>query len=190
MPVRRLQAEVIRDAALRVSGEWNDKMFGPSVAVHITPFMQGRGKPATSGPVDGEARRSIYLEVRRNFLSPMMMAFDTPIPFNAVGRRNVSNVPAQALILMNDPFFVEQSQKWSRRLLGDPSLSFEQRLQRAYQTAFARPPTNLELKQARDFFSTQSQALQIANEQSQVDQRVWADYCHVLFNTKEFVFVR
>ena len=46
----------------------------------------------------------------------MMLAFDTPIPFNTMGRRNVSNVPAQALILMNDPFVVEQAKLWSQRM--------------------------------------------------------------------------
>jgi len=47
--------------------------------------------------------------VRRNFLSPMLLAFDTPIPFSTMGRRSLSNVPAQALILMNDPFVQEQA---------------------------------------------------------------------------------
>jgi hypothetical protein len=190
MPVRRLPAESIRDAALKVSGQLDAKLFGPSVAMHITPFMQGRGKPTISGPMDGDRRRSIYVEVRRNFLSPLMLAFDSPIPFNTVGRRNVSNVPAQALILMNDPFFAEQSQSWAKRLLADEALSFEQRVREAYLMALSRASDDIELEQAQSFFATQGQALGIANEQSFVDQRVWADYCHVLLNTKEFIFIR
>lgn len=46
----------------------------------------------------------------------MMLAFDMPIPFTTMGRRNISNVPAQALILMNDPFIVEQSRVWAKKL--------------------------------------------------------------------------
>src|SRR5213075_3151188 len=89
---------------------------GPAVPVALTPFQDGRGKPA-SGPLDGEGRRSVYLAVRRNFLSPFLLAFDTPIPFSTVGRRTVSNVPAQALILMNDPFVHQQADQWARRVL-------------------------------------------------------------------------
>src|SRR5262249_6763817 len=75
VPVRRLEAEAIRDSMLSVSGRLDLKMFGPSVAPHLTAFMDGRGRPGRSGPLDGEGRRSIYLGVRRNFLNPMFLAF-------------------------------------------------------------------------------------------------------------------
>jgi len=100
MRVRRMEGEVLRDWILAVSGRLDRRMFGPSVPVQLTAFMQGRGRPRQQGPLDGDGRRSIYIAVRRNFLSPMMLAFDTPIPFTTIGRRNVSNVPAQALILI------------------------------------------------------------------------------------------
>src|SRR5206468_709075 len=69
--VRRLDGEAIRDALLSVSGRLDTKLFGPSVPVHLTDFQQGRGRPE-SGPLDGAGRRSIYLSVRRNFLSPFL----------------------------------------------------------------------------------------------------------------------
>src|SRR5262249_31419330 len=116
MRVRRLEGEAIRDALLAVSGRLNRKRYGPSVAVHLNAFQDGGGRPA-SGPLDGDGRRSIYLAVRRNFLSPMLLAFDTPSPFSTVGRRTVSNVPAQSLILMNDPFVHQQARVWARRVL-------------------------------------------------------------------------
>jgi hypothetical protein len=187
--IRRLEGEAIRDAMLAVSGRLDPTPFGPSVPVHITPFMQGRGKPGQSGPLDGNGRRSLYLEVRRNFLSPMMLAFDTPIPFNTVGRRNQSNVPAQALILMNDPFVLEQAQRWSQRLLAGGG-SWEERVQRAYREAFARPPTEAEQAAVREFFATHAGPLAIPPEQIEDDPRLWTDLCHVLFNVKEFVFLQ
>ena len=101
--------------------------------------MEGRGRPG-SGPLDGGGRRSIYIKVRRNFLSPMMTAFDMPTPFNTVGDRGTSNLPAQALILLNDPMVVEQSRVWARRVLADKSLSARERIRRMYLSAFARPP--------------------------------------------------
>jgi hypothetical protein len=81
MPVRRLEAEAVRDAILAVSGRLDRRMFGPGVTPYLTPFMQGRGRPREAGPLDGNGRRGIYLDVRRNFLTPMFLAFDYPIPF-------------------------------------------------------------------------------------------------------------
>src|SRR5262245_64560520 len=81
MPIRRLEAEAVRDAMLAVSGRLDRAMFGKGPLPNLTDFMVGRGRPGTSGPLDGAGRRSIYLNVRRNFLTPMFLAFDYPVPF-------------------------------------------------------------------------------------------------------------
>src|SRR5262245_43673676 len=151
--------------------------------------MQGRGRPTASGPLDGLGRRSIYTEVRRNFLSPMMLAFDTPIPFSTYGRRNTSNVPAQALILMNDPFVIEQAKRWAERLLAIPADSFRTRLEQAFRGALARFPTDAEVQAAESFFATQAAARNIAARDTFQDRALWTDFCHVLMNAKEFVFL-
>ena len=116
MNVRRLEAEAVRDGLLAVSGRLVETMYGRSVPTHLTSFMEGRGRPGQSGPLDGDGRRSIYLGVRRNFLNPMFLAFDTPVPFSTMGRRNVSNVPAQALTLMNDPMAILLARRWADRV--------------------------------------------------------------------------
>ncbi len=168
-PPKRLEGEAIRDALLTVSGRLNATMQGPSVPIHLTSFMEGRGRPPHSGPLDGDGRRSIYIAVRRNFLSPFMLAFDTPVPFSTMGRRNVSNVPAQALILMNDPFVAEQARQWALRVLempaeelvkahgpaapvaADPAATAMARVTAMYRAAFARPPQPEELAAALDY---------------------------------------
>ncbi|HZL87066.1 MAG TPA: PSD1 and planctomycete cytochrome C domain-containing protein [Pirellulaceae bacterium] len=187
--VKRLEGEAIRDAILAISGRLDRKQFGPSVPVHLTPFMQGRGRPAASGPLDGDGRRSIYIAVRRNFLPPMMLAFDTPVPFSTVGRRNVSNVPAQALILMNDPFVVEQAKLWAKKVLADPGKMPHQRIERMYLEALARPPTASETEAVIQFVSSQAREHGLAEAQYAGDERAWADLAHVLVNAKEFLFV-
>jgi hypothetical protein len=183
MGVRRLEAECIRDAILAVSGRLDRKMYGRGVLPYLTPFMIGRGRPA-SGPLDGAGRRSLYINVRRNFLTPMFLAFDYPIPFTTIGRRSVSNVPAQALTLMNNPFVVEQAARWARRELADKNVSAAKRITRMYVTAFGRPPTTSELNEALGFLVEQGKEYGRAD-----DPRAWGDLCHVLMNVKEFIFI-
>ena len=182
-PIRRLQAEAIRDSMLAVSGRLDRTVGGPSVPVHVTPFMDGRGKPG-SGPLDGNGRRSLYIEIRRNFLPPMMLAFDFPSPFSTMGRRTVSNVPAQALILMNDPFVVEQAKRWATRVL-DGKGSVEECVERMYQTALCRAATPAEMTAMTEFIEAQAKIYGAKAD----DLRVWTDAAHVMFNMKAFVFL-
>lgn len=184
MPVRRLQGEAIRDAILSISGRLDKKMFGPPVAVHLTSFMEGRGRPR-SGPLDGAGRRTIYQEVRRNFLSPMMLAFDMPQPLSTFGRRTSSNVPAQALIMMNDPFVVQQAQLWAKRILNGSSATTLENVITAYETAFGRKPSADEQQAAEAFLTTQAKA----HGEAKPGEKAWTDLCHVLFNVKEFTFI-
>jgi hypothetical protein len=189
MPVRRLEAEAIRDAILAVSGRLDPTVQPSPVEVYLTPFMEGRGRPQQGGPLDGEGKRSVYVSVRRNFLPPMMLAFDFPVPFNTIGRRTVSNVPAQALILLNDPFVIEQASVWAKRVLAEPGLTPRQRVGRMYEQAFARPPTDQEADEAIAFLHAQGQTLGLSTDTRVTDVRVWADLAHVLFNVKEFIFL-
>ncbi len=180
MNVRRLDAESVRDAMLAVSGRLDLRVGGPSIPTHLTPFMEGRGRPSKSGPLDGEGRRSLYLDVRRNFLSPLLLAFDFPAPATCIGRRNVSNVPAQALTLLNDPFVIAQANLWSERVRADSALPAA-RLDSLYRTAFGRLPSDRERAESLAFV----QAMTKEHDEA----RAWGDLCHVLINAKEFVFV-
>ncbi len=185
VPMRRLEAEALRDALLAASGRLDRSMGGPSIPPHLTPHMEGRGRPSHSGPLDGAGRRSVYLAVRRNFLPPFFLAFDYPIPFTTVGRRNVSNVPSQALMMMNDAFVHETALRWARRLLAEPGLDTRDRLTRLYLTAYARPPREHEVAAALDFLGNHP-----LRGSSGSEEAAWADLCHVLINSKEFLFVQ
>ena len=184
---RRLEAEAIRDAMLSVSGSLDPTMYGESVPVHLSEFMTGRGRPRTSGPLDGNGRRSLYTSVRRNFLPPMMLVFDMPIPFTTFGRRNTSSVPAQSLTLLNDPFVAGQAERWAGQLVTLKELDAEERIQHMYLTAFAREATEEEIQGAIDFLHTQAATYAISSEAWLNDRRPWKDYCHAVFNMKEFI---
>ena len=189
MRVRRLEGESIRDSLLKVSGQLDPKAYGPSEKIHLTSFMTGRGRPRESGPLDGANRRSIYVEVRRNFLSPFLITFDTPIPFTTFGKRSQSNVPAQSLVLMNDPFVIQQAEAWATKLQG-LDISNEAKLIHVYETALGRLPTGEETRSARQFLKEQKRAyLKNVNGPEEAGKSAWADLCHVLFNVKEFIYI-
>ncbi len=179
--MRRLEAEEARDAILAVSGRLDLKMYGPGVPPHLTPFMEGRGRPGRSGPLDGDGRRSIYINVRRNFLTPFLLAFDYPNPFTTIGRRNISNVPAQPLTLLNDPFVVAASRDWAERLLAAEFKTDADRIGAAYLQAFGREPTDSESRSVSAFLEARRRATN--------DLEAWTETCHVLFNVKEFIYI-
>ena len=93
--------------------------------------------------------------------------------------------PAQALVMMNDPFVIEQSQVWAKRLCKDVKES-RLRIRRAYLEAFSRDPSAKELRAAQKFIDGQAGIHGCSPE----DPRVWGDFCHVLFNQKEYIFIR
>ncbi|MBI4908680.1 MAG: PSD1 domain-containing protein [Acidobacteria bacterium] len=177
MPVRRLEAEAIRDTILVVTGRLNATMYGPSVGPHISKYQDGRGKPA-SGPLDGNGRRSIYIQVRRNFITPMFLAFDYPLPVSTIGTRGASAVPAQALMLLNNDLVLDLARSWSQRVLKeepDPT----KRIHRLYAAAFARPPEDWERRETLDYIGRAGN-----------NEKAWADLCHVLLNSAELIYVR
>ena len=129
------------------------------------------------------------MATRRNFLTPMMLSFDAPIPFTTMGRRNISNVPAQALILMNDPFVVRQAGLWADRVLSRPEDSPTDRIGAMYRAAFSRPPEGDEMAASLEFVESQGREFGLGVDAWKNDRRVWADLAHVLFNSKEFIFL-
>jgi hypothetical protein len=118
------------------------------------------------------------------------LAFDTPVPFSTMGRRNVSNVPAQALILLNDPLVVELSRKWANRALEqvpvDGKNDLSKRIHWLYLAAFGRPPTQKESLAANHYLTSKSAEYGVSTK----DAGLWADLTHVLVNTKEFIYLR
>jgi hypothetical protein len=176
--VQRLDAESVRDALLAISGRLDPTPFGPSVELPRETLVKARGRPDRAGPLDGDGRRSLYLAMRRNFLPAMLLAFDLPTPFATVGARNVSNVPAQALTLANDPFVHQQCARWANALLaGDAAGGVDGRIAQAFVRAFARPPEPDETAICRDFLAAGGAT-------------AWPDLLHGLVLSTEFLYLR
>lgn len=173
--VRRLDAEVLRDSLLQACGTIDYQVTGPSIPVYLTPQMTGRGRPGNSGPLDGGNRRSVFVEVRRNFLNPFLVAFDFPMPSTTTGKRNTSNVPAQALGLLNDALVDEVSQRWASNT--SAIVDSRARVSQMISTAFGRPPSENEISRCLDF-------IQQSGDQG------WNDFAHALINAKEFWYLK
>ncbi len=183
MPIKRLEAEAIRDHILACSGELDNTLFGRSIDAYVDDLPNSRAKPA-SGPLDGQGRRSVYLEMRRNFLPSFLRAFDLPNATEPTGARSVTNLPAQSLALMNDPFVHQQARAWAEDLTAS-DLSVEERIQAIHLKAYSRPATQRELAWSKNLLNT------LAGEYgcSMEDQQVWTDLCHVIYNRKDFIYL-
>lgn len=171
MPVQRLDAESIRDHILMVSGNLKRDLHGPSVRSFVKDLPHSRAYPQ-DGSVDGEGRRTIYLEIRRNYLSSFLRAFNLPMPTEPVGRRQVTTVPAQSLTLMNSEFAHHQAAVWAGNLQG----SDEEKIRQIHLQAFSRPPREGEIEWAK-------------NAISELGDSPWEALCHLMINRKEFLYV-
>jgi len=186
MPVRRLEAEAIRDSILAASGQLNPTMYGPGVHVYFVNKTEGGGP---KGPLDGDRRRSIYQRIRRNAANPFLEVFDAPKPSTTRGSRDVTNVPAQSLTMLNDPFVIDQSAKWAALLIAD-GVTSEQRVRRMFEVAFSREPDADELQASLAYLTELAAEHGVAAADVSGSVAVWQDFAQSLFCLKEFIYVR
>ena len=187
---RRLEAEVIRDSMLTVSGRIDLTMFGPSVDPYRPEDIDSRKLYA--GPLDGKGRRSLYLKVTRMGPSRLLELFNFPDPSMTRGRRDRTNVPSQALGLMNHPLVHQQSEVHAGRLLNEagPSVDFRRSLETLFLRLFSRVPSEVERREYADFFKElASKHGFVSYEDALQSTEVWQDLIHLLYNLKEFTYV-
>ncbi|MFN9721026.1 MAG: DUF1553 domain-containing protein, partial [Planctomycetota bacterium] len=186
MPVRRLEAEAIRDSILATSGQLNTTMYGPGIDVYFVNKTEGGGP---KGPLDGDRRRSIYQRIRRNAANPFLEVFDVPRPSTTRGRRDVTNVPAQSLTMMNDLFVIDQSAKWAASLVADGTSS-DQRIRHMFLVALSRAPDDSELQASLDYISDLAAEHGVEGTDVAGSVAVWQDFAQSIFCLKEFIYVR
>jgi hypothetical protein len=187
--VRRLEAEAIRDSLLAVSGRLDATMFGPSVRLYHAfgkDEIEGGGR---KGPLDGDGRRSIYQEVRRDRQNPFFEVFDMPKPMTTRGQRDATNVPAQSLTLLNSPFVIGQAEEWGKRLVGGEAHSVDSRVEYMFLKALGRKPSSGERDRSTTYLSTLAQEHAVPEDQMLAEVKIWRDFAHAIFNLKEFIYV-
>ena len=156
-----------------------------SAAVISSAFEAGGGP---KGPLDGGRRRSVYLRIRRNAHNPFLEAFDAPKPTTTRGRRDVTNVPAQSLTMLNDPFVIDQAAKWSGDLVGRQPAPGD-RVGGMYERAFARSPTASESRATLEYVAALEKEHADVPDETARRRLVWQDVAHALFCLKEFIYV-
>ena len=184
---RRLPAESIRDAILEISGELNKTMYGPSINVYYVGKTEGGGE---KGPLDGSGRRSVYQGVRRNSQNAFLQVFDAPKPSTTRGKRDVTNIPAQSLAMLNDPFVVDQAAKWAKKALADGAISPSDRAVRMFRRALGRDPEAAELDLLMTSVEAFAQECDVPQPEMMGNQDLWKDYAQSLLNLKEFIYLR
>ncbi|MCA9075247.1 MAG: PSD1 domain-containing protein [Planctomycetaceae bacterium] len=180
-PTRRLEAEALRDSLLFVSGELDAQLYGPPI--HPPRLVEDGAKRLLSGALDSEGRRSIYMQMSIMDPPKFLVCFNLPDLKLPTGRRDVTNVPVQALALLNDPFVVQMSEKWGERLIADDSASAEQRVRAMFVRALGRSPGDRELRRWTDAVADFSQS-----DELMTDTNAWTELAHAMFNTKEFLY--
>jgi mono/diheme cytochrome c family protein len=177
----RLDAEVVRDAALTASGLLARKVGGPSVyppqpeGIYRFTQVPRDWKPS---PGRDRYRRGMYTYFWRSAPHPGLIVFDAPDATCACTRRNRSNTPLQALTLLNDQAYVECAQALAKRLLQEGPSGDAERVARAFRRCLSRPPTTLEERRLRELLADQADTSPAAT---------WTTVARVLLNLDEFI---
>ncbi|MXZ35158.1 MAG: DUF1553 domain-containing protein [Acidobacteria bacterium] len=199
-PRQRLEGEIIRDAALAVSGLLNPEMGGPSVFPPIPPGMKANWE-TTQDPAERN-RRSLYVFIRRNTRYPMFETFDLPDTHESCPRRDITTSPLQALTMLNSEVVLEWARGFAGRLFFAAGLDPDAQIDMAYRLAYSRHPTSEEMDAALDFLYRQREV--IAEDAAEgkelvlplmrpynvdpVEAAALVDFCHMIISSNEFTY--
>ena len=211
----RVEGEVVRDAALSVSGLIRHRIGGPSVRPPQPDGFAGLGYAGSvkwqTSQGDDRYRRGLYTFFQRTVPYPMLMTFDSPDSNLSCVRRDRSNTPLQALTLWNDPVFHECAQALGGRIVNErtatgrtaedgPHNLIERRVRFVFRTCLSREPSEMDVRVVNELVQTQTQLLKadvkaakaIAGDETLADERaielaVWMTVARTILNLDEFV---
>jgi hypothetical protein len=186
-PARRMEAEAIRDSLLTTSGRLDRTLYGLSIPAYREKEYADRR--LFKGPLDGNGRRSLYIKVTLMEAPKFLEAFNFPGGKVAQGRRDVTNVPAQALALLNDPFVLQQADVWSKRLIERKGDTMETRVAAMFRTALGREPSPAERERFARFVAQVAALNNVSADGVLSSAAVWRDVGHAMFNLSEFITI-
>jgi Protein of unknown function (DUF1553)/Protein of unknown function (DUF1549)/Planctomycete cytochrome C len=198
-PRFRVEAEMVRDIALKASGLLSTKMYGPAVKPYQPEGLWGWFPGSRVGtdiwnvsPGEDKYRRALYIYIRRSVRYPSLTVFDAPSREYCVARRPRSDTPLQALTTLNDPAFFEMAQAMGRRIEKEGGTTVSSRAVYGFRLATAREPEGAELdtlisawdKSRRHFGSNPKEAEAVAGKPD-AELAAWIMFSNGLLNLDE-----
>lgn len=201
MTPQRLEAEAMRDAMLAVSETLNLQAGGPGFKPYIAPEanlarnIKGEGYPKDAQDDATTRRRSVYMFHKRLIPYPMFQAFDRPDLMTSCARRQNTTVAPQAMVILNDRFVRAVARDFATLLVrrqtdnaDGEKAGLKPIVDEAFETLFARLPTNTEVETSIQFIESQTQA-RTEREEREPRIEALADFCQSLFGLNEFIYV-
>jgi hypothetical protein len=185
--MRRLSAEEIRDAVLVASGEFNSAMFGPGFYPKLPPetlATQSRpGEGWGQSTPEAQARRSIYIHVKRSLMPPLLSAFDFPDADSSCEARFVTTQPGQALAMLHGEFLNEQAGKLAARVVKEVGPERRVQVAQAIRLALARSATDEEIADGLKLID------RLTKERNQEPADALTYWCLAVLNLNEFIYL-
>ena len=185
--MRRLTAEEIRDSVLWVGGSGNPRMYGPGMYValpkEVLASQSVPGKGWGSSPKVEQARRSIYIHVKRSLLSPVLLSFDLAETDRSTPVRFATTQPTQALGMLNGSFFNEQARVLADRIRAEVGSQPQAQVRRALHRVTTRPPSDLEISRGVALLDL------LTSEEGLGATAALDAFCLLAFNLNEFLYL-
>lgn len=190
---QRLEAEVLRDSMLALSGTLNLEAYGPSFKPYIQPEANLARNLKDGYPKDAidnaeTRRRSVYMFHKRLVPYPLFQAFDRPDLMIGCAHRQNTTVAPQALAIMNDRFVRACAGNVAKRLIKECGDDDSKVVMQLYQWAFSRPSSSTEADVSVGFIQSQTKARE-PRDFSNARLEAIADYCQSVFGLNEFIYV-
>lgn len=185
--LRRLSSEEIRDSMLVVTGELNDKMFGPSFYPKLSQeVLNTQSRPGDGwgeSPPEERARRTVYTFIKRSLLPPFQTAFDFPDVDTSCDARFVTVQPGQALTLLNGAFANERAMKLAERVREEAGDQPRRMIAHALELTLNRPPEEDEIVEGLQLID------RLQAEHGLTFDEALEQWCLTTLNLSEFIYV-
>jgi hypothetical protein len=181
-PLRRLDAEAVRDSMLTAAGELDQRMKGQYVPTTRT----AEGSVVVDEKKPDATRRSVYLQQRRTQVATLLELFDAPAMVSTCSQRSPSTIPLQSLALLNSPFARARSQAFANRILKVAEASDLSRIGLAFELACGRLPQPKEATASTQFLSEQRKLYAV---DKQAELQIWTDFCQMILASNAFLYV-
>jgi hypothetical protein len=185
--MRRLTAEELRDSILKVNGTLNPKMGGPSIYPTLPrEVLATQSRPGAnwgkSSPEE-EARRSVYIHIKRSLLVPLLTAFDLADPDTTCPVRFTTTQPTQALTMLNSAFIQKQASLFAARLRKEAGSDEEAQVTLALRLALSRSPSSADMDRGLTLMR------ELQAEEGLSKEQALNQFCLAVLNLNEFVYL-